>query len=109
MKEVFDDYRKAMMQFSKTNPEDFKKFSEFVNTVMKDGKLPLKTKELIAVGISVVIRCNYCIYTREAFKAGATEEEIREAASVAIMLGGGPALTYITELNKAIDYWKENH
>jgi len=63
------------------------------------------------VGISVVIRCNYFIYihTREAFKAGATEEEIREAASVAIMLGGGPALTYITELNKAIDYWKENH
>ncbi len=111
MKEAMDDYKNAMVDFSKTNPEEFRKFSEFAFAALKDGKLNSKTKELIAVGISVAVRCSYCIYlhTKEAFKAGATEEEIREAATVAVLMGGGPALTYITELKKAIDYCKDNN
>jgi len=108
MKEHLENYKRTMAYVAKTNPEEFKKFNEFVASVLKDGKLGIKTKELICVGIAVAIRCEYCIgiHTEKAFKAGATEEEIMEAGMVAVLMGGGPALTYLTELKKAIDYCK---
>lgn len=111
MKEQMNDFKNAMGYLARTNPEEFKKFNEFISTVLKDGKLGLKTKELICVGIAVASRCSYCIgiHTEKAFKAGASEEEIMEAGTVAVLMGGGPALTYITDLKKAIDYCKENH
>jgi len=109
MKEMMDDFNKAMLYFSKMNPEEFRKFNEFGSSVLRDGKLSLKTKELIAVGISVNSRCSYCIalHTEKAFKAGATEEEIMEAGTVAVLMGGGQSFTYMTELKKAIDRYKE--
>jgi AhpD family alkylhydroperoxidase len=109
MKELMDKYKKAMAEVSNFNPEEFKKFVDFVNTVLKDGKLDLKTKELIAVGIAVALRCAYCIgiHTEKAFKAGATEDEIMEAGMVAVLMGGGPALTYLTDLREAIKAVKE--
>jgi len=110
MKEHLENFKSAMGYVAKTNPEEFKKFNEFAASVKKDGKLDLKTKELICVGIAVAIRCVYCIgiHTEKAFKAGATEEEIMEAGMVAVLMGGGPAFTYLTELKKAIDYCKGN-
>jgi AhpD family alkylhydroperoxidase len=105
MKELMEKYKKAMAEVSNFNPEEFKKFVDFVNTVLKDGKLDLKTKELIAVAL----RCAYCIgiHTEKAFKAGATEDEIMEAGMVAVLMGGGPALTYLTDLREAIKAVKE--
>ncbi|MCM8806333.1 MAG: carboxymuconolactone decarboxylase family protein, partial [Candidatus Omnitrophica bacterium] len=65
--------------------------------------------ELIAVGIAVTIRCSYCIgiHVEKAFKAGATEEEILEAGMVSVLMGGGPAYTYLTDLVEAIKMVKE--
>ncbi len=109
MKELMERYKKAMAEFSAKKPEEFKKFVDFVSTVLKDGKLDLKTKELIAVGIAVAVRCSYCIgiHVEKAFKAGADEEEILEAGTVAILMAGGPASTYITDLIEAIKMAKE--
>ncbi len=58
-----------------------------------DGALPKKTKELIAVGISVVIDCESCMqwHIEQAAKAGAREQEVLEAVEVGIEMGGGPA------------------
>lgn len=111
MKELMNDFKNAMGYMSKTNPEEFRKFNEFISAVLKDGRLDLKTKELICIGIAVASKCSYCIgiHTEKAFKAGASEEEIMEAGTVAVLMGGGPALTYIAELKKAIDYCKGNH
>jgi alkylhydroperoxidase/carboxymuconolactone decarboxylase family protein YurZ len=39
----------------------------------------------------------------KALKAGAKKEEILEVATVAILMGGGPAMTYIVEVKKALD------
>ncbi len=57
------------------------------------GALPRKTKELIAVAISVVSDCESCIewHVTQAAHAGATRGEIFEAIEVAIEMGGGPA------------------
>jgi len=58
----------------------------------------VKTKELIAIAISVYCRCEYCIvyHTFYAFKNGATREEILDAASTAMIYGGGPTQAYIS-------------
>lgn len=58
-----------------------------------DGALPRKTKELIAVGISIVGDCDSCIewHITQAARAGANRAEVFEAVEVAIEMGGGPA------------------
>jgi AhpD family alkylhydroperoxidase len=63
------------------------------NAAYTDGALPKKTKELIAVGISVQINCESCMqwHIEQAAKAGATYEEVLEAVEVGIEMGGGPA------------------
>ena len=50
--------------------------------------LDLKTKELIAIGASVVANCQPCLnyHTEEARKAGASEREMKEAVSIARMV-----------------------
>jgi AhpD family alkylhydroperoxidase len=79
-------------------PDVATSFSNLQNTVLnKEGKLSIKEKQLIALGIAVSTRCEFCIYvhTAGAMESGATEEEIVEAASVAVYMGGGPALTNV--------------
>lgn len=58
-----------------------------------DGVLSKKTKELIAVGISVQINCESCMqwHIEQAAKAGASYAEVLEAVEVGIEMGGGPA------------------
>jgi AhpD family alkylhydroperoxidase len=60
---------------------------------MKLHSTTKKTKELIAVGISVVIDCESCMqwHIEQAAKAGASEREVLEAVEVGIEMGGGPA------------------
>ncbi len=61
-----------------------------------DGELKSKVKELIAVGISVVINCESCMqwHIEQAAEKGATEREIIEAIEVGIEMGGGPATAH---------------
>ncbi len=58
-----------------------------------EGALPKKTKELIAIGISVVRDCESCMqwHIEQAAAAGASGHEVLEAVEVAIEMGGGPA------------------
>lgn len=71
-------------------------FGQFAGAALAEGAVSTKNKELIAVGISVFSRCEYCIigHARNALKAGCTRQEILEAAGVATAFGGGPASAY---------------
>ena len=62
-------------------------------SIMKDGVLSLKEKERIAMAIGLAVRCEPCIilHVQKCLDAGATKEEILEAASVVIMMQGGPS------------------
>jgi AhpD family alkylhydroperoxidase len=55
--------------------------------------LSAKTKELVALAISIVVHCEGCIayYVHDAVEAGATRQELLETISVALLMGGGPA------------------
>jgi len=64
--------------------------------VVKDGALSARTKELMMVGIAVALRCEPCLWKHvpEAVNLGANREEIMEAVSTAIVMGGGPSVAY---------------
>ena len=71
----------------------YEKFLELEKATYTDGALRKKDKELIAIGIAVVINCESCMqwHISEAVKSGATFREVLEAIEVAIEFGGGPA------------------
>ncbi|MGK0467652.1 carboxymuconolactone decarboxylase family protein [Clostridium sp.] len=67
-------------------------FMNLLGTTYKPGALDTKTEELISAGIGAYNRCEYCIVSHvyKAFEAGATSEQIMEAAMVSVAFGGGP-------------------
>ena len=71
----------------------YEAFLQMEEAAFSDGALPKKTKELIAIGISVKIDCESCMqwHIEQAAAAGATMREILEAVEVGIEMGGGPA------------------
>lgn len=71
-------------------------FGAMHKNAIADGVLSAKTKELMALAISVVVRCDGCIafHVHDAIVAGASEDEIVEAIGVAVLMGGGPAAVY---------------
>lgn len=105
-----DEFMEYAAKFAETYPEIANNFMTLMGSVIQDGKLGSKEKELIAVGIAVGLRCLPCIYahTKSALNFGATREEIMEAASVAILMGGGPGMAHVMEVMKAIEAFSEN-
>ena len=73
-----------------------KAFSTIAQTALAQGALDVKTKELIAIGISVAIHCDDCIafHVKAAVDRGATREEILETLGMAIYMGAGPSAMY---------------
>lgn len=96
MSEKMNKLGAQMQKIGKELPSVMSAFMKLDKECVKDGVLSNKTKELIALGIAVNIRCEYCIrfHTAEAVKAGANRAEMLEAAGVSIFMGGGPAVTY---------------
>lgn len=72
---------------------------------VEDGALSNKIKELMALAISITVRCEGCIayHTHASIQAGATRAELIETIGVAILMGGGPATIYATYAMQAID------
>jgi AhpD family alkylhydroperoxidase len=85
--------RRKAHTFYSDHSEVYRKFLEMEKSTYKDGKLNKVQKELIAIGISVVINCESCMewHIKQALDGGAKEAEIIEAIDVGIEMGGGPA------------------
>ena len=97
IKAFFEKFKHDSGKMGKAIPDAIQGFSGMFSKIMKDGALSLQQKELIALGIAVGIQCEPCIklHVQKCLAAGATKEQILEAASVSIMMGGGPAFTHI--------------
>jgi len=74
----------------------------------KDGELSKKQKELIAIGISVVINCESCMewHIKQALEDGVSEAEIIEAIEVAIEMSGGPGTVSARFAMNVLEYYK---
>ena len=79
-------------------PEAFKAFMAFDEAALKEGAIPRKHKELMAVAVALTTQCPYCIeiHTQKARKAGATEQELAETTLIAAALRAGAAMTHGT-------------
>ena len=69
----------------------------------KDGALPLKTKELLGLVASLVLRCDDCIsyHVAQCREAGVTRDEFFEAFSVGLVVGGSITIPH---LRRAVDF-----
>jgi len=105
VREMLDSFVGGLGELSKTNPEQVNAFMGLLGAAYEPNALDIKTKELISVGVGCYNRCEYCIvyHSYKAFEAGATKEEIMEAAMVAVAFGGGPSMAYsVTLLRECI-------
>lgn len=88
-------------------PEIIDSWRNFSRTVFKEGALPEKTKQLIAVAVAHVTQCPYCIrsHTKNALRKGASQQEIMEAVWIAAEMRAGAAYTHsiiaMDEMEKA--------
>ena len=97
VKQFFDQFKNDVSKMKEQASDSVNGFAALFSKVMRDGALSVKDKELIALGIGVAQRCVPCIrlHVQKSLDAGATKEQVLEAASVAVMMGGGPAYTHI--------------
>lgn len=93
------------------NVKTYKPFLELEEKAFSDGALPKKVKELMALAISIVTKCEPCMewHLDQALQQGACDEEIFETIDVAIEMGGGQAGAYARFVLKAMEYFKEKH
>jgi AhpD family alkylhydroperoxidase len=84
-------------------PEVMKAFSSIAQTALAPKALDCKTKELIALGIAVAVRCDDCIafHVKAAFEQGASRDEVAEALGMAIYIGAGSSAMYASHALEA--------
>jgi len=95
-KAVLDEMRPLHRELRHVIPDVYKGFSEFHHAAFAPGVIDVKTKELIALAIGVIERCDGCIasHAEAAARAGASRREAAEAIGVAMLMNGGPATIY---------------
>ena len=91
------DDLKTIGQLEKLAPAEFKGFAALDSIVGRDdGAIPRKYRELLALAVACTTQCPYCldVHTRAAKRAGATREEVAEAAFISAALRAGAAVTH---------------
>ena len=93
LEEIAARRKRAHAQLLAARSKVYDGFLAMEKAAYRDGALPKKQKELIAVGISVVKDCESCMqwHIEQAAAGGASFEELLEAIEVGIEMGGGPA------------------
>jgi AhpD family alkylhydroperoxidase len=102
----FNAYRSKMNE--KLLADDNKVIKRIFNldtNAYAEGALDVKTKELLGLVASAVLRCDDCIkyHLETSFKQGITKAEMMEAMSIATLVGG---TIVIPHLRKAYEFWE---
>ena len=100
----FTDFRKRMNERILAEPNQVvRRFFALDTQTYKDGALPVKTKELMGLVASLVLRCDDCVsyHVAQCREAGVTREEFFEAFSVGLVVGGS---IVIPHLRRAVDF-----
>ena len=94
-----------LIQFGKEMPGPMTGFARLHKKAVEDGALSTKTKELMALAISISVHCEGCIvyHVHDAVAAGATRQELLETLGVGLMMAGGPGSMYVAQAMDAMD------
>ncbi|MDD1747592.1 MAG: carboxymuconolactone decarboxylase family protein [Methanomassiliicoccales archaeon] len=89
---------------AKQQPSVVTALYKYKHEIFKEGALTVKEKELIAVAISMLLKCDMCleVHAEEAKKQGATVDELREAMMVAMYLAGPTAMIWSEAIDKVL-------
>jgi AhpD family alkylhydroperoxidase len=81
-------------------PDSMQQLSNFDTAVFREGALSGVHKQLIAVAVALTTQCPYCLelHAKAARDAGASNEQLAEAALVAAAIRAGGAITHATHL-----------
>ncbi len=102
----FNEYRQKMNDKLLSNDNKvIKRIFNLDTNAYSEGHLSVKTKELLGLVASTVLRCDDCIayHLETAYKKGVTKEEIMEAMSIATLVGG---TIVIPHLRRAYEFWE---
>jgi AhpD family alkylhydroperoxidase len=102
----FNDYRARMNEkILADNNKIIKRIFNLDTNAYQDGALDTKTKELLGLVASAVLRCDDCIkyHLESGKKAGLMKEEVMEALSIATLVGG---TIVIPHLRRAYEFWE---
>ena len=101
--------KKNSQTLAAAQPAVMETFEKFHQAAGATGALDRKTKELMALAISVTHGCDDCIahHVHDAIEAGATREEFADALGVAVLMGGGPGMIYASHAIDAVDQFLE--
>lgn len=101
----FNDYRKKMNdRILAQDNKVIKRFWSLDNQTFKDGALDEKTKELLGLVASMVLRCDDCIkyHLETVHKLGTTTDEVYEVFSIGNLIGGS---IVIPHTRRAAEFW----
>jgi len=109
--EDFNQFRERMnARILSGNNKIIKRIFNLDTNAFETGNLDRKTKEMIGLACSLVLRCDDCVkyHLGKCFELKFTTDEIMEVMSIATLIGG---TIVIPHLRKAFDYWDElkNH
>ena len=101
----FNEYRAKMNdKILADNNKIIKRIFNLDTNTYTEGALDVKTKELLGLVASAVLRCDDCIkyHLETSYKLGLTKEQVMEALSVATLVGG---TIVIPHLRRAYEFW----
>lgn len=108
--EEFQSYRSQMnARISEINHLGIKRFFNLDTNAYHDGALPGKTKELLGLVASMVLRCNDCIdyHILQVIDAGWTDEELYDAFNVALVVGGSIVIPHLRHAVETVDLYRQ--
>ncbi|WP_086477205.1 MULTISPECIES: carboxymuconolactone decarboxylase family protein [Arenibacter] len=103
----FNEYRTKMNEkILADNNKIIKRIFNLDTNAYAAGALDVKTKELLGLVASAVLRCDDCVkyHLESSHKEGATKEEVMETLGIATLVGG---TIVVPHLRKAYEYWEE--
>ncbi len=107
--EDFNNYRQKMNErILSSDSKVIKRIYNIDTNTYMDGALPTKTKEMLGLVSSMVLRCDDCVkyHLQKCKELGVTEEEFFEISEVATLVGG---TIVIPHLRRAVEFWDELH
>jgi AhpD family alkylhydroperoxidase len=104
--EEFRQYRLRMNErIANANHLGINRFFNLDTTAYHDGALPGRTKELLGLVASAVLRCDDCVdyHLIQCVEAGYSDEEITDALNVALVVGGSIVIPHLRHAMETID------
>jgi AhpD family alkylhydroperoxidase len=103
-----DEVNQSAAELTVAIPDAMRGFKGLGSAAYADATLSKKTKELMALAISISVHCGDCVsyHARRVAELGASREEVQETVAVAIQMGGGPSMVYGGQALRAFDSFR---